>query len=113
MSATDDPFADRRATHDVGGLAAGEVLGEPHELDLWEKRVDAVRVLLGDAKRRMLRADELRRCIEELPPETYDALGYYQRWALAISNFCIEKELFTRAELEEALARRRMLAGEP
>lgn len=112
MSDSDDPNAHRRATHDIGGLAAGAVHGEPHELDLWEKRIDAVRVLLGDAKRRMLTADELRRNIEELPPETYHALGYYQRWSLAIAQFCIERGLFTRAELDAAVARRAALGGE-
>lgn len=111
MSDNDDPNAHRRATHDIGGLDGGAVLGEPHELDLWEKRIDAVRVLLGDSRRRLLTADELRRNIEELPPETYHVHGYYQRWSMAIAQFCLERGLFTRAELDAAVARRAALAG--
>ena len=46
---------------------------------LWEKRVDALMVLLGSRERRVITVDELRRGIEQLGAEAYDAMSYYER----------------------------------
>jgi hypothetical protein len=49
----------------------------------------------------------MRRAIESLEPGEYESLSYYERWTLAIANLCIEQGLFTRAELEAEVARRK------
>lgn len=54
-------MSDRRH-HDMGGLDAGHIDRDEHAKAPWEKRVDALMVLLG--KRKLLFVDELRRGIE-------------------------------------------------
>ena len=45
---TDRPPIDpRRAHHDMGGLPAGPVERNEHDYALWEKRVDAIMILLS------------------------------------------------------------------
>ena len=43
----------RRGVHDMGGLPAGPVERSEHDYALWEKRVDALLVLLSDQKRKL------------------------------------------------------------
>ena len=93
-----------RAHHDMGGLKAGAVkLGE-HDYALWEKRVDAMQVLLSDKKRRLINTDMLRRGIESLPPDAYDRMSYYERWIHSITTMMLERGVVTRAELDARIA---------
>ena len=71
-----------RSHHDMGGLPAGSVERKEHDYALWEKRVDALMVLLAAPQRRLLRVDELRRNIEALPPDAYERMSYYERWII-------------------------------
>lgn len=91
-----------RRHHDMGGLPDGPVDTSAHDAELWEKRVDAVRNLLGH--RNLLRTDEHRRHIEDLPPGDYDGLSYYERWILSLSQHLIEKGVFTADELGRKMA---------
>ena len=85
--------------HDRGGWPdAGPIDRTERELLPWEKRVDALRGTLGS--RGLVRADELRRAIESLDPETYERLGYYERWITALEALMIEKGLLTREEID-------------
>ena len=93
-----------RGYHDMGGLAAGEVDRHEHANAFWEKRVDALMVLLSGADKRLIRVDELRRAIESLGAEAYDAMSYYERWVSAIANLLLEKGVVGRAELEARIA---------
>ena len=75
-----------RSHHDMGGLPAGQVERGEHVLALWEKRVDALAMLLGE--RGLRRVDEARRQIEALAPNAYDAMSHqpaagWRRSALA------------------------------
>jgi hypothetical protein len=88
-----------RSHHDMGGLPAGPVERSEHDYALWEKRVDALMVLLSAPERQMLRVDELRRNIEALGPAAYDAMGYYERWMAAISATLIQRGVITIDEL--------------
>lgn len=109
---TDD--ADFRAYHDMGGLPAGEIERAEHEYDFWEKRVDALMVLLSAPDKKLLRVDELRRAIESLPPEAYDNLGYYDRWISAIAAVMTEKGVVSQGELDARIAELKAKgAGEP
>jgi len=88
-----------RGYHDMGGLPAGPVERSEHDYAFWEKRVDALMVLLSDKKRRLLRVDELRRGIEQLGPGAYDELSYYERWIASITGVLLDKGVLTSDEL--------------
>ncbi len=64
-----------RRHHDLGGMPAGAFARDEHDYAAWEKRVDALMMLLAAKDRRLLTVDELRRNIEDLGPQAYDALG--------------------------------------
>jgi len=86
-----------RSHHDMGGLPAGRVDRSEHDYAEWERRVDAVAVLLG--RKRRLTVDERRRAIETLTPQAHDALSYYERWVVALGQTLIQRGLLTSAEL--------------
>jgi hypothetical protein len=89
------------AHHDMGGISRFRCTPvEPDDdgpPDAFGRRVDALRQLL--AARGLMTVDELRRCIESLPPQEYDALTYYERWLRAITALMLEKGVVTREEL--------------
>jgi hypothetical protein len=88
-----------RSHHDMGGLAAGPVLPAEHDYALWEKRVDALMMLLSHKDRRLLTVDELRRNIESLGAEAYDKMTYYERWIYAITQTLLQRGVITVDEL--------------
>lgn len=89
--------------HDLGGRPAGRCERDEHEYDVWEKRVDALMVLLG-GRARALTVDELRRNIEELGPTAYDTYGYYERWMHAITQTLLQRGLISVEELGAKMA---------
>ena len=86
-----------RSHHDMGGLPAGKVDRSEHDYADWERRVDAIAVLLG--RKRRLTVDERRRAIETLTPQAYDALSYYERWVVALGQTMVQRGIVTSAEL--------------
>jgi hypothetical protein len=93
-----------RGVHDVGGLPAGPVDVAEHDHAFWEKRVDALLVLLASPQRRVITVDELRRGIEQLGPGQYDKLTYYERWISSIADALLERGVLTIDELGRKLA---------
>ncbi len=91
-----------RRHHDVGGLEAGPIDREEHGKAPWEKRVDALMVLLG--QRKLLSVDELRRGIEELGADAYDRYTYYERWMASMTNILLEKKIVEVSELGARMA---------
>jgi nitrile hydratase subunit beta len=88
--------------HDRGGWPeAGPINQAEHDLSMWEKRTDALLVLLASPTKQVLRVDELRRAIESLAPDAYEKLSYYERWITAIEVLLIEKGILTRAEIDQ------------
>jgi nitrile hydratase subunit beta len=83
----------------MGGLPAGPVEPSEHDYAHWEKRVDALMVLLSAPERRLLRVDELRRNIESLGPDAYDAMSYYERWIASITKTLLERGVLNSDEL--------------
>ena len=94
-----------RGHHDMGGEPAGRVELAEHDYDDWERRVDALMVILSGirGKKRLITVDELRKNIEALPPETYDRLGYYEKWITSLTQTLIQRGLITTAELARKL----------
>jgi hypothetical protein len=91
-----------RSHHDMGGLPAGRVEATEHEYALWEKRVDALMVLLSAAGR--MSVDELRKNIEAIGPDAYDRMTYYERWMYSISQTLIQRGVLTIDELGRKMA---------
>jgi hypothetical protein len=91
-----------RGHHDLGGLPAGKVERTEHDYTDWERRIDALSVLLGTKK--ILTVDQRRKNIESLPPELYDSLSYYERWLMSLAQSLIERGLVTTAELARKMA---------
>ena len=75
----------------MGGQPAGPVQPTEHAYVLWEKRVDALLMLLSRKDRRLVTVDELRKNIEGLGPEAYDKMTYYERWIHSISQTLIQR----------------------
>lgn len=88
-----------RRHHDLGGLSAGRVERSEHDFAPWEKRVDALMMLLSHKSRLLLSVDELRRNIEDLGPDAYEKMSYYERWIVAITNTVVERGVVTVDEL--------------
>jgi hypothetical protein len=90
-----------RAHHDMGGLPASPVAQTEHDYALWEKRVDALMMLLS--RRGLLTVDELRRNIEGLGSDAYDRMTYYERWIYAVTQTLIERGVISVDELGRAI----------
>jgi hypothetical protein len=90
-----------RGHHDLGGLPAGKIDRGAHDYAEWERRVDALGVLLWGLKggRSVITVDEHRKNIEALPPEAYDQLAYYEKWIVSLTQCLIQRGVITTAEL--------------
>ena len=90
-----------RGHHDMGGLLAGRVEPVEHDYAEWERRVDALRLLLSGIKggRTLMTVDELRKNIEALPPDAYERMSYYERWVTSITQTMIQRGVITTEEL--------------
>jgi hypothetical protein len=91
-----------RNHHDMGGEPAGPVARSEHDYGVWEKRVDALLVLLTSKQR--MNVDELRRNIEGLGAEAYDRLSYYERWIHSITQTLIQRGVISVDELGRKMA---------
>jgi|SRR6185437_2429957 len=91
-----------RSHHDMGGRSAGRVEATEHDYALWEKRVDALLVLLSRVGR--ITTDELRKNIEALGPDAYDRMTYYERWIHSITQTLIQRGVITVEELGRRMA---------
>ncbi len=86
-----------RRWHDMGGNAAGPAPSPEHDYALWEKRVDALMVLLGG--KGLVSVDELRRALEEMGEDAFERMSYYERWIAAVTQVLIERGIVTVDEL--------------
>jgi len=98
------PMTRDHGHHDMGGEPAGPVDQAEHHYALWEKRVDALLVLLSDKKRRIIGVDELRRGIESLPADAYERMSYYERWIASITANLVEKGVLDQDEIDSRVA---------
>jgi hypothetical protein len=95
-----------RSHHDMGGQAAGKVEPTEHDYAGWERRIDAMAVLLWGLKgtTKLLTVDEHRRAIESLPPQAYDSMTYYEKWIFALAQCLLARGMITSAELARKMA---------
>ena len=87
----------KRRHHDMGGLPAGRVERREHEYGEWDRRIDAIVQLA--CRRVGIRVDERRKNIEALPPRAYDAMSYYDKWLVALTQALIQRGVITTDEL--------------
>lgn len=90
-----------RLPSDYGGLPAGEIDQSHYEPTQFDKRVDAIKSLMGRLDPAMT-SDVSRRTQEELDQDAYDNAPYYGRWLLGLQKTLIERGHLSR---EEILAR--------
>ena len=81
---------------------AGAIELVEHDYALWEKRVDAILVLLSG--KGLMTVDELRRNIESLGADAYDRMTYYERWVYAIAQTMIQRGVVTVDDLGRKIA---------
>ena len=102
--------------HDMGGMHGfGPVEAEPNEPvfhETWEGRV------LRDAARRwatprLWTIDGGRASLETLPPLTYLAASYYQRWFLGLEKRVVAHGLVGEDEIEAGQVAAARTAAEP
>lgn len=91
-----------RGYHDIGGLDLGPVEQSDHDYALWEKRVDAMLVLL--ARKGVITVDELRWGIETLGADAYEKLTYYERWIASVTKALLARGVITTDELGRRMA---------
>jgi len=94
-----------RSHHDMGGQPGTRVVPDEHDYADWERRIDAMAVLLWGLKgtNKLLTVDEHRNAIESLPPKAYDALAYYEKWIVALCQCLIRRGVITSAELAQKM----------
>ena len=86
----------------MGGDPAGDINHDQHDFALWEKRVDALMVLVSSAG--LMNTDSLRRVLEDMGEEAYESMTYYERWIASVSQNMVEAGAFSTAELAEKMA---------
>ena len=101
MSETENDFEGRR-WHDMGGQPAGPVPQGEHDFALWEKRVDALQVLMST--KGYFTVDGLRRALEDMGEDAFEKYSYYERWIAAVNQNLLEAGLYTLEELGEKMA---------
>ncbi len=91
-----------RRWHDMGGDAAGPVPSDQHDFSLWEKRVDALMVLCSG--KGLFTVDGLRRVLEDMGPDSFETMSYYERWIASVNQNLIEAGAYSTAELAAKMA---------
>jgi len=91
-----------RGYHDIGGLPLGDIDRSEHDYAMWEKRVDAILVLLS--RKGVITVDELRWGIETLGADAYEKLTYYERWISSVTKALLAHGVITTDELGRHMA---------
>jgi nitrile hydratase len=92
----------QRAAHDRGGWPTDAPIDRSeHELADWEMLTDAIVGALASSG--VMNVDELRRGIESMPRERYEAASYYERWLHSVETVLTEKGILAPGELDERL----------
>jgi Nitrile hydratase beta subunit len=94
---------DGRAVHDIGGLDFGAIDRHEHDLAQWEKRVDAMMILLY-ARKGAFKVDGMRRVIEDYGQQAYDSTTYYEKWIRALRNLMVEQEVLSAQSIDAKIA---------
>ncbi len=102
--------AGTRGIHDVGGLDFGAIDRSEHPLTTFERRVDALTMLMIGPLG-VFRADALRRAIEAYNEADYVNLTYYEKWVRALRILLVEQGVLTDEQIDARIAALREKAG--
>lgn len=85
--------------HDRGGWPTDEMIDRlDHIWTDWEYKTHA---LVGALRfRELMNTDELRRGIEAIPSEDYEASSYYERWSRSLETILTEKGVLSTQEID-------------
>jgi hypothetical protein len=87
----------------MGGRPSSEPLNlAEHTPADWEVLVDALTLAL--AARGVLRTDEHRRVMEDMPADKYLSLNYYERWSYVAEQLLVEKGILTHEDVDRKQA---------
>ncbi|MBM3504952.1 MAG: nitrile hydratase subunit beta [Alphaproteobacteria bacterium] len=89
--------------HDVGGQSGRPLDRQEHDLSDFERRIDALCLMLCSPATRVVTVEELRRVKEQMKPAEYDALSYYERWTEGLYRLLVEKGVLSEAEIATKL----------
>jgi hypothetical protein len=91
------------AVHDRGSWPTDAPIDRSeHELEDWELLTDSLVGALSS--NRVMNVDELRRGIESMPADEYEAASYYERWLYSAEAILTEKGVLEPGELDRRLA---------
>jgi len=99
-----------RGVNDVGGLDGGKIVRSSSPETLFEKRVDALVMLLTHPEIGAFKVDGLRRAVEMNSPEDYAELGYYPKWIRAVRRLLVEQQILNEAEIDARVAQLQAVA---
>lgn len=89
--------------HDRGGWPNEDPINtSEHHLMDWERRLDALQMILGQKGLRTV--DEHRRAIESLELSQYESFSYYEKWTTALEILMIEKGILSKEEIDQKMA---------
>jgi len=88
--------------HDMGGAEAGDIPQSDHVLAFWEKRVDALMVLMS--VKGYFTVDGLRRVLEDMGPEAFETMSYYERWVASVHQNLLESGVINTEEVARKMA---------
>ena len=91
--------------NDIGGNPGGEIDAAPHDPELWQRRLTALVASLGPRNRNVFRIDEFRRTREDLEPNFYRTLSYFELWTEGLSKLLVEKGVLSHAEIDDRMRR--------
>jgi hypothetical protein len=98
--------------HDMGGRPDSDPIERyEHVLADWELLADGLSQAL--AVKGVRTTDEHRRAREDMPPELYPRLTYYERWIYAVEAILIEKGIVTPDEVDRKVAELEQRWGRP
>ena len=85
--------------HDMGGRPSDDPIDQSsHEWADWEHITNALVGVLRNHD--LVNVDELRRGIESMTPDEYEASSYYERWSASLETLLVEKGVLTPDEID-------------
>ena len=85
--------------HDMGGRPSDDPIDQSsHEWADWEYITNALVGVLRNHD--LVNVDELRRGIESMTPDEYEASSYYERWSASLETLLVEKGVLTSDEID-------------
>jgi hypothetical protein len=87
----------------MGGRPSDDPIDQSsHEWADWEHITNALVGVLRNHD--LVNVDELRRGIESMTPDEYEASSYYERWSASLETLLVEKGVLTSDEIDTRAA---------